>query len=124
MTCGYTPEYYESGKGGAEELNVSHLNGAENMKIASDKDLADFSEAMRDALEQCVERGMQFPLIVCSVCSNGSVLVMRTDGENPGETLAEHIEGGGFATPINCMVVDQTGGVAHVTITAEGATFH
>jgi hypothetical protein len=49
---------------------------------------------------------------------------MRTDGENPGETLAEHIEGGGFATPINCMVVDQTGGVAHVTITAEGATFH
>ena len=65
-------------------------------------------EVLRDVLRQCVEQGMQPPLILCVVSPNGSVMVMRTDGEHP-EILAEHTEGAGFSTPINCMVVDRAG---------------
>jgi len=51
-------------------------------------------------------------------------MVMRTDGEHP-EILAEHTEGAGFSTPINCMVVDRAGAAAHITIEPSGATaFH
>src|SRR5262249_8748086 len=68
----------------------------------------ELSEAMRDVLrqclEQCLEQGMQPPLILCVVSPNGSVMVMRTDGEHP-EILTEHTEGAGFSTRINCMVV-------------------
>jgi hypothetical protein len=94
------------------------------MPIASDNDLAAVTEGMRDGLQQCLDHGMTFPFIVCLVSQNGSVMVMRMDGENPGRILAEHIEGAAFATPVNGMVVDQAGQVAHLTITAEGATFH
>jgi len=86
------------------------------------------SEGMRDVLrqclEQCLEQGMQPPLILCAVSPNGSVMVMRTDGEHP-EILTEHTEGAGFSTPINCMVVDRAGAAAHITIEPSGATtFH
>ena len=64
------------------------------------------------------------PLILCVVSPNGSVMVMRTDGEHP-EILTEHTEGAGFSTPINCMVVDRAGAAAHITIEPSGATtFH
>jgi len=69
-------------------------------------------EVLRDVLRQCVEQGMQPPLILCVVSPNGSVMVMRTDGEHP-EILAEHTEGAGFSTPINCMVVDRAGAAAY-----------
>src|SRR5215471_15692582 len=81
-------------------------------------------EVLRDVLRQCVEQGMQPPLILCVVSPNGSTMVMRTDGEHP-EILAEHTEGAGFSTPINCMVVDRAGAAAHITIEPSGATaFH
>jgi hypothetical protein len=84
----------------------------------------ELSEVIREALRQCVEQGMQPPLILCVVSPNGSVMVMRTDGEHP-EILAEHTESAGFPTPINCMVVDRTGAAAHITIEPSGATtFH
>jgi hypothetical protein len=72
----------------------------------------ELSEVIREVLRQCVQQGMQPPLILCVVSPNGSVMVMRTDGEHP-EILTEHIEGGGFSTPINCMVVDRAGAAAH-----------
>jgi hypothetical protein len=56
-------------------------------------------EVLRDVLRQCVEQGMQPPLILCVVSPNGSTMVMRMDGEHP-EILAEHTEGAGFSTPI------------------------
>jgi len=81
-------------------------------------------ELLRDVLRQCVEQGMQPPFILCVVSPNGNVMVMRTDGEHP-EILAEHTEGAGFSTPINCMVVDRAGAAAHITIEPSGATaFH
>ena len=81
-------------------------------------------ELLRDVLRQCVEQGMQPPLILCVVSPNGSVMVMRTDREHP-EILAEHTEGAGFPTSINCMVVDRVGAAAHITIEPSGATtFH
>jgi hypothetical protein len=81
-------------------------------------------EVLRDVLRQCVEQGMQPPLILSVVSPNGSTMVMRTDGEHP-EILAEHTEGAGFSTPINCMVVDRAGAAAHITIEPSGATaFH
>jgi hypothetical protein len=84
----------------------------------------ELSEVIREVLRQCVQQGMQPPLILCVVSPNGSVMVMRTDGEHP-EILAEHTEGAGFSTPINCMVVDRAGAAAHITIEPSGATaFH
>jgi len=103
---------------------------AKNLRCFSweHKKMDKLSEGMRDVLrqclEQCLEEGMQPPLILCVVSPNGSVMVMRTDGEHP-EILTEHTEGAGFSTPINCMVVDQAGAAAHITIEPSGVTtFH
>ena len=77
-----------------------------------------------NALSNASSKGMQPPLILCVVSPNGSVMVMRTDGEHP-EILTEHTEGAGFSTPINCMVVDRAGAAAHITIEPSGTTtFH
>ena len=81
-------------------------------------------ELLRDVLRQCVEQGMQPPLILCVVSPNGSMMVMRTAGEHP-EILAEHTEGAGFLTPVNAMAVDRARAAAHITIEPSGATaFH
>ena len=84
----------------------------------------ELSEGIRDVLRQCVrqcvQQGMQPPLILCVVSPNGSVMVMRTDGEHP-EILTEHSEGAGFSTPINCMVVDRAGATAHITLINGGS---
>jgi len=84
----------------------------------------ELSEVLREVFMQCIEQGMQPPLILCVVSPNGSVTVMRTDGEDP-EILSEHTEGAGYSTPINCMVVDRAGAAAHITIEPSGTTtFH
>jgi len=53
------------------------------------------------------------------------VLCVRITGEErDADVLAERFEPEGFAMPIAGMVLDQTGKIAHVTITAEHITFH
>lgn len=81
------------------------------------------SEFFASILEQCLERGMQLPLVVCAVGQNHSVLVTRAHGGgvNP-DVLAEHYEGGSFALPINVMVISQDSQAVRVVIDHEGGT--
>lgn len=85
----------------------------------------DITDAMREALETCVERGMKLPFILCSASPNGSIICMRfrSGGIEP-EALCEHFEPEGFRMPVTLMVLDQNGEAARVTITAERTIFH
>ena len=49
---------------------------------------------------------------------------MPCAGYSRRDVLAERFEPEGFTMPITGMVLDQTGKVAQVTITAEHMTFH
>ena len=78
-----------------------------------------------EIFDACFEQGMQVPFIACFASRNGSVLCVRVTGEErAADVLAERFEPGGFTMPITGMVLDQTGKVAQVTITAERMTFH
>ena len=78
-----------------------------------------------EIFDACVEQGMQVPFIACFASRNGSVLCVRVTGEErAADVLAERFEPEGFTMPITGMVLDQTGKIAHVTITAEHMTFH
>ncbi len=88
-------------------------------------DLAGLSEALAEAMSECLARGMKLPLVVCAVGVNGSAQLFRFRG--PGtemEELAEHNEPNGMMLlPINIMILDSAGEATRV-ITAEGMTFH
>jgi hypothetical protein len=88
--------------------------------------MADLTEWLREALDTCIERGMQLPFIVCSISPNGSVVCMRVHGmgRDP-DILAEHYETV-FRTPITIAVVDQTGEAVRITVgpDTKGLTVH
>ena len=67
----------------------------------------DLRNAMAELLEWCGDDGMTFPLIMCAVSANGSILANRIDGAGGSEVLAQHFEGAGFAVPMTIMVLDQ-----------------
>ena len=77
----------------------------------------ELSDYMVEIFDKCEERGMQVPLILCTVSPNGSVACARIygDGRAP-DILAEHFEAEGFRLPMTCMVLDQNNEAARVTI--------
>lgn len=80
-------------------------------------------ELLVKALTQCQENGMQLPFVVCTVGTNGSVLVTRVnDGRKP-DTLAEHFVDQAFTTPVNVMVVDRSGEAARIVIQGGGTSY-
>ena len=86
------------------------------------------SEGFQEALRMCLENGMQAPLIIAVVAVNGSVMAGRYIWNESHEgfdyvELAEHIEGEGFAVPINMMIVDSGGEAARVLIGREGIEY-
>jgi hypothetical protein len=83
------------------------------------------SDALAEVLEQCLDRGMQPPLIMVAVSPNGSVSVTRwPEGHDP-EPLAEYFEPAGFALPMTLVVVDQRNEAVRVVFTAAGtAVWH
>jgi plastocyanin domain-containing protein len=84
----------------------------------------DLTEYLREALESCIERGMQPPFILCAASPNGSVICIRASGGEP-EILAEHYdESNMFRAPITIMVLDQTGEAVRISIKAGRLTFH
>jgi len=85
----------------------------------------DITEAMREALETCVERGMKLPFILCSTSPNGSVICMRVRGGGiEPEELCEHFEPEGFRMPVTLMVLDQNGEAVRITITTKCTILH
>ena len=84
------------------------------------QNIEDLSASLTDALNECVQRGMALLFIVVSASRNGSVLVLRTRGDDiENEVLAEHFESEGFPTPVSIMVLDQNNKAALITIGPE-----
>jgi hypothetical protein len=70
-----------------------------------------------DVYLEALERGMQPPLIIVAMNLNGSVLVTRWPKEDGDpETLAEHVEAGGFRLPMTFVILDQRNEVLRVGI--------
>jgi hypothetical protein len=67
---------------------------------------SDLKVWLSDVLNSCHETGMVLPYIVAGTSPNGSVIVVRMDGENV-EVLAEHYEDEGFRRPMTITVIDQ-----------------
>lgn len=68
------------------------------------------TDLFKDAIETCLEDGMQPPLTLTAVGRNGVVVAMRT-GEPP-EFIVEPPDDSIIALPVNVMVTDATGGSA------------
>jgi|tagenome__1003787_1003787.scaffolds.fasta_scaffold18504069_2 hypothetical protein len=85
----------------------------------------DLSATIAEVLQECLDRGMQLPFIVCSASPNGSVLALRFSaaGDDP-DILAEHYEPAGFEFPMTIMILDRTNDKALVTLDATGRTWH
>jgi hypothetical protein len=81
---------------------------------------ADLRDALTELLQWCGDDGMTFPVIMCAVSPNGSILVNRIDGTGASEVLAQHFEGGGFAVPMTIMVLDQNNVAVKATIDHSG----
>jgi hypothetical protein len=88
-------------------------------KINGRKSATDeLSEWLADVLNSCHRTGMVLPYIVCGISPNGSVTVIRMDGENV-EVLAEYYEGGGFRLPMTITVIDQKNEAVRITINSD-----
>jgi hypothetical protein len=88
------------------------------------------AQYLGSVLEECPDRGMELPFILATVAVNGSILAAKytpsSDHDGLDATLiTQHLEGPGFALPINIMIVDQKGNAARVTIgLKDGMDFH
>jgi hypothetical protein len=83
-------------------------------------------EAMFELMfEECVSRGMKFPLILCAVASNGAIQAYKIHA--PGRALwdlAGNCEPDAFMRfPINLMIVDRTDKAMLVRLEVEGVAF-
>jgi len=97
------------------------------MGNSADPILLNLAAKITEAINACLQRGMKLPFVVAIVGPNSSVFCLRYNKDEAGDTLeatalAEHGEPGDFASPINMMVVDQTGEAVRATITREGLT--
>lgn len=75
-----------------------------------------------EILSNLVDQGFELPLVVAAIAVNGSVSVARFARSPEGvavQVLANHIEGGGFQTPVNIMVTDSNGDAARVVVGAD-----
>ncbi|MCG2632200.1 hypothetical protein L6654_36900 [Bradyrhizobium sp. WYCCWR 13023] len=75
-------------------------------------------------LTQRVDETMKFPLVVCAIASNGSVLATRINEGGGPETLTQHLEDHGFKTPINIMIVGHDGGATRLVLTVSDVSQH
>ena len=80
----------------------------------------DFRNVIAEILKWCEDDGMTFPVILCTVSSNGSILANRIDGMGGSEVLAQRFEPEGFAAPMTVMVLDQKNNAAWITIDQNG----
>jgi hypothetical protein len=79
---------------------------------------------INEMFKQCEKEGMVFPLIMCTISPNGSVLASRMDSIGCAEILARHSEPNGFMVPLSLVLVDQNNAVARITIDHAGNIVH
>jgi hypothetical protein len=84
----------------------------------------DLTNRINEMLKRCEEEGMVFPLIMCTISPNGSVLASRMDSIGCVKILAQHSEPDGFKVPLSLVLVDQNNTVARITIDHTGNIVH
>jgi len=76
----------------------------------------DLTNRITEMFKRCEEEGMVFPLIMCTISPNGSVLASRMDSIGYAKILTQHSEPDGFKVPLSLVLVDQNNAVARITI--------
>lgn len=84
----------------------------------------DLTNRINEMFKRCEEEGMVFPVIVCTISPNGSVLASRIDNFGCAKVLAQHSEPDGFRVPLSLVLVDQNNAVARITIDHAGNIVH
>ena len=79
---------------------------------------------INEMFKRCEEEGMVFPVIMCTISPNGSVLASRIDTFGCAKILAQHSEPDGFTVPLSLVLVDQNNAVARITIDHAGNIVH
>jgi hypothetical protein len=84
----------------------------------------DLTNRINEMFKRCEKEGMVFPLIMCTISPNGSVLASRMDSIGCAKTLAQHSEPDGFKVPLSLVLVDQNNAIARITIDHVGNIVH
>jgi hypothetical protein len=84
----------------------------------------DLTNRINEMFKRCEKEGMVFPLIMCTVSPNGSVLASRLNSIGCAKILAQHCEPDGFKVPLSLVLVDQNNAVARITIDHAGNIVH
>jgi hypothetical protein len=84
----------------------------------------DLTKRINEMFKRCEEEGMVFPVIMCTISPNGSVLASRVDTFGCAKILAQHSEPDGFRVPLSLILVDQNNAVARITIDHAGNIVH
>jgi hypothetical protein len=84
----------------------------------------DLTNRMNEMFKRCEEEGMVFPLVMCTISPNGSVLAGRMDSIGCVKILAQHSESDGFKVPLSLVLVHQNNAVARITIDHAGNIVH
>jgi hypothetical protein len=84
----------------------------------------DLTRRINEMFKRCEEEGMVFPLIMCTISPNGSVLASRMDSIGCAKILTHHSEPDGFKVPLSLVLVDQNNVVARITIDHTGNIVH
>jgi hypothetical protein len=79
---------------------------------------------INEMFERCEQEGMVFPLIMCTISPNGSVLASRIDRIGSAKILTQHSEPDGFKVPLSLVLVDQNNTVARITVDHTGNIVH
>ena len=87
------------------------------------EDLTRMTAALSEFLATMLQEGFVLPFTMAAIAANGSVYVIRY---GQGETglvpthLAEHVDGQGFKTPVNLVLVDSRGEAARMVVRPDG----
>jgi hypothetical protein len=84
----------------------------------------DLTNRINEMFKGCQEEGMVFPVIMCTISPNGSVLASRIDTFGCARILAQHSEPNGFRVPLSLVLIDQNNAVARITIDHAGNIVH
>jgi hypothetical protein len=84
----------------------------------------DLTRLLVEAIEECCQRGMKPPFIMCGISPNGSIISARMDTGGEAEFLAEHYEEEGFRLPMTIVIIDQANDAARIAVTPSGTSWH
>ena len=86
-----------------------------------------FDDFAHETLQECFRRGMQFPMTLRAICSNGAVLTVRydlVDHEISATVIDVNIVTAGEELPVYGVLRDDFGKSACFSIDHDGPAFH